>query len=281
MASKGYLPERHALFIMSKKVCTKCKVEKDLSEFGNRKASKDGLMYKCKECNRIKSNKYSKENKEKRSITAKLRYKRDKDKILKKSKEYYEDNKEKVLKRHKKWRDRNPDYHSDYWSDNIEHNKKMQRKYYKNNKDYVLERNRKWKKNNKQKYRDSYNNWNAKKKKEDPLHLLKLRIRDTITKSFKKRNWGKTSLTADILGRTWLEFKNYLEDNPYGFTIKDEELDLDHIVPLSTAATKEDVINLHYYTNFQLLPSYYNRYIKKDNKWDEEDFKNWLKENPL
>ena len=34
------------------KTCTKCKQEKQFSEFGYQKASKDGLKYECKECRR-------------------------------------------------------------------------------------------------------------------------------------------------------------------------------------------------------------------------------------
>ena len=41
--------------------------------------------------------------------------------------------------------------------------------------------------------------------------------------------------------------------------------DLDHIIPLSTAKTEEDVIRLNHYTNLQPLCSYTNRYNKKDN----------------
>ena len=41
--------------------------------------------------------------------------------------------------------------------------------------------------------------------------------------------------------------------------------DIDHIIPLSTAKTKEDLIKLNHYTNLQPLCSKINRYIKKDN----------------
>ena len=44
--------------------------------------------------------------------------------------------------------------------------------------------------------------------------------------------------------------------------------DLDHIIPISTAKTEEDVIRLNHYTNFQPLCSHVNRNIKK-NKIDQ------------
>lgn len=40
--------------------------------------------------------------------------------------------------------------------------------------------------------------------------------------------------------------------------------DIDHIVPLSTAATEEDLIRLNHYTNLQPLCSKVNRDIKRD-----------------
>ena len=57
-------------------------------------------------------------------------------------------------------------------------------------------------------------------------------------------------------------------------------MDLDHIIPVSSATTAEEVIRLNHYTNFQLLPSIYNRNIKGVNEFDREHFEDWLRENP-
>lgn len=38
------------------KICSLCKVEKDVSFFGKHKRGKDGLRSRCKECNRIEAN---------------------------------------------------------------------------------------------------------------------------------------------------------------------------------------------------------------------------------
>jgi hypothetical protein len=35
---------------MKTKICSKCGIEKELSEFGKDKHNIDGLSYKCKEC---------------------------------------------------------------------------------------------------------------------------------------------------------------------------------------------------------------------------------------
>ena len=41
--------------------------------------------------------------------------------------------------------------------------------------------------------------------------------------------------------------------------------DIDHITPISTAQTPDEVIKLNHYTNFQPLCSFTNRWIKRDN----------------
>jgi protein-arginine kinase activator protein McsA len=41
--------------------------------------------------------------------------------------------------------------------------------------------------------------------------------------------------------------------------------DIDHITPISSAASQQEILKLNHYTNLQPLCSYTNRYIKKDN----------------
>jgi hypothetical protein len=47
------------------KKCTKCHIEKDVSEFNKNKSKKDGLQTLCKECGREKSKSYYKDNHDK------------------------------------------------------------------------------------------------------------------------------------------------------------------------------------------------------------------------
>lgn len=59
---------------MTTKVCSTCKVEKELDEFHNYKASKDGKQRKCKECGRLSTAKWQKANPEKVKATNAARY---------------------------------------------------------------------------------------------------------------------------------------------------------------------------------------------------------------
>ena len=68
---------------MKTKVCTKCKVEKEVTEFCKDVKGKDGLRANCKICCAEEKKEYYKNNREK---------------VLEKRKEYRKNNKEKILK---------------------------------------------------------------------------------------------------------------------------------------------------------------------------------------
>ena len=53
------------------KKCTRCKVEKELSEFNKIKKSKDGLAYYCKACAAIRDKKWYENNKERKKESSK------------------------------------------------------------------------------------------------------------------------------------------------------------------------------------------------------------------
>ena len=90
---------------MNKKTCSKCKIEKDVSEFYKQKR---GVMSKCKECFKKYRKEYYKENKEK---------------INKNQKEYYEKNKNyhKEYNKSKKYKE----YQKEYQKDNVIHKTRL------------------------------------------------------------------------------------------------------------------------------------------------------------
>ena len=60
--------------------------------------------------------------------------------------------------------------------------------------------------------------------------------------------------------------------------VDDTDLDTDHITPISSARTEDEVYKLNHYTNLQLLPKYYNQKIKRAKLFDRNHFERWLKE---
>lgn len=117
------------------------------------------------------------------------------------------------------------------------------------------------------------------KKLSDELLTISRKIRCLVKASVRKQGYTKKSKSFEILGCTWEEFKIYLESNEFGFKVSDKDLDLDHIIPISSAESEEDVIRLSHYSNFQLLPADYNRNIKRDKPFDKECLINYLKTN--
>jgi len=108
---------------------------------------------------------------------------------------------------------------------------------------------------------------NVKRKKRmdnDPIFKFKIRLRKTIKESVKRRGYTKESKTYDILGIDFMGFRAHIENLFLeGMTWDNHgEWHYDHIIPLSTATTYEEVIKLNHYTNLKPLCSYNNRWIK-------------------
>jgi hypothetical protein len=113
------------------------------------------------------------------------------------------------------------------------------------------------------------------KRKSDSKFKLIQNIRANIRKKIKKYGYTKKSRTYEILGCSYEDFKKYLESKFQDWMTWDNRglyngtecygWDIDHIVPVSTAKTEEDVIRLNHYLNLQPLCSKINRDIKKDN----------------
>lgn len=75
---------------MKTKICTKCKIEKELFCFSKHKKYKDGYRSACKFCTRTQNKKYK--NKENDKTYSKLWYIENKERILKYKKEYSDKN---------------------------------------------------------------------------------------------------------------------------------------------------------------------------------------------
>ena len=127
---------------------------------------------------------------------------------------------------------------------------------------------------NKEKVREYKKNWSKKQRKENILYRIKSSIRGSIVSSFKRHFRTKSRGTEEILGCSFDELKLHLEkqflpwmnwDN-YGKYNGQTDFgwDIDHIIPLDTAQTIEEIIKLNHHTNLQPLCSKVNRDIKRN-----------------
>lgn len=232
---------------MNTKTCLKCRINKHYENFHLANKSKDKLSCICKECKSKLDKEYRIKNKEKLKLKAKEYVKKNKDKIAKKSKISYLKNKDKIDLYREEYRQK---------PENKKRKKENDRKYRQENKERrnKLERER----NNK-----------------DPLYKLKNTTRKNILKKIKQQGFVKNDNTTNILGCSYQEFKSYLESKFESWMNWSNHgkhngtfnfgWDIDHIIPMNSAKTEEDVIKLNHYTNLQPLCSKVNRDIKWKN----------------
>ena len=191
-----------------------------------------------KEAKRIKQEEYYNKNKEKIKI-------KDRERHLKNNKVLNEEEKEEKRIYAKSYRVLNSDKIKLYYIKNKEELRIKQRLYQNN------------------------------KLKTDIQYKLKHNLRTLIRNTFKNNGYTKNSKTNDILGCSYEYFKLYLESKfePW-MTWENRGLyngelnygwDIDHIIPLDSSVTENDIITLNHYTNLQPLCSYTNRNIKKNN----------------
>ena len=174
-------------------------------------------------------------------------------------------NKDKIKEKHKIWRDAHRE----------ELNAKARQKYKENPSAYNLacakyrathqekekERHHEYKINNRDKI-SAY----VRKRRKEPLYKLKGNIRSLINISIKKKNYNKTAKVEEILGCSIEYFIEYLKKLfKEGMTIENHgKWHIDHIIPISSASTEEEVIKLNHYSNLQPL-------------WAKDNLKKWNK----
>ena len=210
------------------KTCTKCKIKKDFSEFGRLTSSKDGYRSHCKIC--VKQERLK--------------------------------NSERIIEYRKEYSIKNKQNRKLYKLKNKEKIKEQDKQYRLKNQ----ERYKQWRISNKKSINDKSNDYQKNKKLKDPLFKLTCSIRNSICTHMKRQGYTKKSRTYEILGCSYEEFKQHLENqftegmnwDNYG------KWHLDHIYPVSRAIDEQHLIKLNHYTNFQPLWAIDN--FKKGNK---------------
>ena len=91
----------------------------------------------------------------------------------------------------------------------------------------------------------------------DEMFRFKERIRGGLRDAFRKRGYSKKNRTYMIVGLSFDDLLIHLENTfllNYGRCITlNDDVHIDHIIPMSSAKTTEDVILLSHYTNLQYL----------------------------
>ncbi len=112
------------------------------------------------------------------------------------------------------------------------------------------------------------------RRKNDLLFKIQTNVSASLRNCLNEKFFSKKSRTYEILGCSFDEFKIYIESkfepwmnwcNHGKYTGNyNETWQFDHITPISSAETEEELIKLHHYTNYQPLCSKVNQIDKKD-----------------
>lgn len=172
-----------------------------------------------------------------------------------------------------KWRALNKDKEIEYRKANKERIAMTTKKWSLENPDKINDAVKRHRHNNPERAKEIYNKSVKKRKENDPLFRLVCIVRSSLSKNLKRFNINKKDKTSDILGCSFEEFKNYLESKfePW-MTWENRGLyngepnygwDIDHMIPLSSGKSEEEILRLSNFINLQPLCSKINRDIKK------------------
>ncbi len=89
----------------------------------------------------------------------------------------------------------------------------------------------------------------------DPVFRLTSLVRGRIAKAFARDGYKKRSTTQDLVGCTWAELKAHIEKQFLkGMSWENKSLwHVDHIIPLGSAKTEEEIAALCHFTNLRPL----------------------------
>ena len=205
------------------KTCSKCHIEQPLDSFRASPRGAQGRRSICRTCDR----KYWEENKEAHRERVKDWARRNADKAKQIQKDYYEENKERIAEQRKQKRATGKP--AEY-----------AKQYRERNKTQLLL--------NERQYREQ--------RYQDPVYKFSMGVRALLGGAFKRGGWTKKTKTFEILGCSFEELYAHLVSTAlrnYGYYVEGQVMHIDHVVPIATAKTEEDVIRLNHYTNLQWL----------------------------
>jgi hypothetical protein len=102
--------------------------------------------------------------------------------------------------------------------------------------------------------------------KADPKFLLKRRLRNRLYCALRSKGWGKNNKFKEYIGCTQDELKMHIEKQfTFGMSWENAgQWHIDHVKPLSSAQTEQEMYELCHYTNLQPMWALDN--IRKGNK---------------
>lgn len=196
--------------------------------------------------------------------------KRNRDKKKEQDKKYREANRERIKAYHKEWRDKNRKHLNEKarerYKENPEMYKEIKDRYIASHLDEVKQSRKRYNAENKQKRTD----YERTKRQTDPVYRFRTSFRCLINGYLRKRDYKGGKGVWEVVGCDFETFLEYIKNQfAEGMTLenyghKGECWNIDHIIPISTAKTDEDLERLNHYTN--LRPIWASENYKKSKK---------------
>ena len=234
---------------METKICKKCGIEKELNEF-QKYNSKGKVLYRsdCKECHHKKCKEWEEKHKEQRKEYRKEYRKKHNEELKLKQKEKFKKYGKEITQKRKPYQDA-------YREKNKERLSIKRKEYYEKNKEKILKQQKEKRKS--KKYKEYHSTYISNRIKKDKKFAMIVRVRKLLFRSFNEHNIIKNEKALKIISCDFEYFYNHLlktfESNYKHEWDGKEPVHIDHIIPLATAKTEEDIIKLCHYTNLQLL----------------------------
>ena len=140
-------------------------------------------------------------------------------------------------------------------NNHVTNNPQYNKKYRQNNREKTREWDNQYRQNNREKYNKYQGEYRKNKWKNDPLWNLSMRVRCRTSTVFKNMGYKKNDNTEKIIGIHWEGLKEHIEKQfTKGMNWDNRsEWHIDHIIPLASAKTEDELIKLCHYTNLQPL----------------------------
>lgn len=212
------------------KYCPRCGEEKTAEEFYINEKQPSGLSSYCRGCTR----EWQKE-----------RYARGKVKKRKQSPEYYK-------KYYREHREAIALRRAEYQRNHKELVKKWHKAYREKHREQIREASREYR----AKHRDGIRSASLARLHGDPLHKERERCRCVIRGLWRREHNKNISSASSLIGCSPASFKQHLLrtwKDRYGTDYAGEKCEVDHIVPLATGKSVEEIRELCNYANLQLL----------------------------
>jgi hypothetical protein len=118
--------------------------------------------------------------------------------------------------------------------------------------------------------------WQPDREKLKENRKFRSTIRNLLTCTLKMTGMKKNTKTEKMLGYTWIDFKNYIENHPNWNSVKNLRWHIDHIFPIQAFVDYniKDPKLINCLGNLRPLDAHSN--LTKNCKYNKEEFEKWL-----